>query len=473
MPPIVDKKKKIFGNIAAAKTLTEGLPKLKTSSSLPSINNGGNSISFLTDLITSLIGFGALIVALVNLLTDALANIEREIKIALKQDLKGIVSCGIDPSLPNFLKSTGTGIIIETNKIDFYDLFKIAPNSTGGNLLYMDITSPLSNSTDFNTFLYSAIQNDGVTQSWKGILDITFNSIGSGLIPNNTFKINANLNYDSKTLTDFNNDFIDSLTLFNSDGLINRIVDSIYGSISVTTKKTSKQLEIEEQINNVIDNITNSDENDIIDDSYFTFTNEEVQIQQTNANSRKNGIVKLDCCNKIAASIPVSFLSNLNNEMSSATTRSDKTTVISTNLNKMANQNTINNNNPTDDSSIKINFIEGLIKNLVKSIINVVLSPKVIMIFLINYKIVYGQNATFNDAIDFISKNRNLIKSIMKKISTLIITFLVTIALKQIAELVAANTAKKQIEKAKNQLSQLLSLVGVPQDALRIIRGLT
>ncbi len=70
-------------------------------------------------------------------------------------------------------------------------------------------------------------------------------------------------------------------------------------------------------------------------------------------------------------------------------------------------------------------------------------------------------------------KNRNLIKSIMKKISTMIVTFLVTVALKQIATLVATNTAKKQTEKSKNQLAQLLSLVGVPQDGLRMIRGLT
>jgi hypothetical protein len=35
-----------------------------------------------------------------------------------------------------------------------------------------------------------------------------------------------------KKLTDLNNDFIDSLTLFNSKEIVNRIIDSIYGSIS-------------------------------------------------------------------------------------------------------------------------------------------------------------------------------------------------------------------------------------------------
>src|ERR1035437_9563808 len=103
MSTIIDKKKKIFGNIAAARTLTEGLPKLKTSSSFPSINNGGNSITFLTDLIKSLIGYEALMSTLVKILTYSLSESERQIKKALKQDLKTIVSCGVDPHLPNFI----------------------------------------------------------------------------------------------------------------------------------------------------------------------------------------------------------------------------------------------------------------------------------------------------------------------------------------------------------------------------------
>lgn len=81
---IIDKKKKVFGKIAAAKTLTQGLPKLKLSSSLPSINNGGDSITFLTDLIKSLVGYQALVSAVVDTLTKSIPKIERQIKKSLK-----------------------------------------------------------------------------------------------------------------------------------------------------------------------------------------------------------------------------------------------------------------------------------------------------------------------------------------------------------------------------------------------------
>jgi len=137
---IVDQKKKVFGNIAALRTLTEGFPKLKTSFSFPSINNNGNPITFLTDLIKSLIGYEALVKSVVDILSHSLPDIEHEIKVVLKQELKSIVSCGVDPSIPAFIKSTGTGINIEVNKIDFTDMMLIDPNSVGGKLMYNDIT---------------------------------------------------------------------------------------------------------------------------------------------------------------------------------------------------------------------------------------------------------------------------------------------------------------------------------------------
>jgi hypothetical protein len=38
------------------------------------------------------------------------------------------------------------------------------------------------------------------------------------------------------------------------------------------------------------------------------------------------------------------------------------------------------------------------------------------MVFILNYKIVYGPSATFTDGVDFIKKNKNLMTRIMKVI---------------------------------------------------------
>ena len=70
-------------------------------------------------------------------------------------------------------------------------------------LTALNVCSPgFSTSIGFNTFLYGVIQNDGTTYSWNSIIDITFNSLGSGQRPNNALTIKVNQSYNSKTLTD-------------------------------------------------------------------------------------------------------------------------------------------------------------------------------------------------------------------------------------------------------------------------------
>ena len=180
---LVEQKKKVFGNIAAAKTLTEGMPKLKLNSSFPSSNNNGDSITFLCDLIKSLIGYDELQKSVTDTLVYYSKPIETEVKNLLKAELKSIVSCGVNPSLPAWIKSTGTGIKTTINKVDFTDLMLIDPNSEPGKLLYNDLTPNLINSNDFNTFLYQTIQNNGSIESWgntttgNSILTFQFNLI--------------------------------------------------------------------------------------------------------------------------------------------------------------------------------------------------------------------------------------------------------------------------------------------------------
>ena len=467
---IVDKKTEIFGNIAAIKTLNGGLPDLKKRISFQSINNLGDPIVFLTDLIKALIGFTPLIQIVVDIITNTLKDIEKEVKVVLKLELKGIVSCGVNPSIPDFLKSTGSGVIIEVNKVDFFDMLLIDPNSIGGKLMYNDVTPTFVDSNDFNTFLYGVIQDDGVRHTWKNIFNVTFNSLTNGL-PNNTLTINATSNYTNKKLTDLNNDFINSITLFNTENILNKIIDTIFGSISVEVGKTTKQLEREEEINTVIENIIKLDD-DEGPDTIFEFTNDEIYNNQERVDFRKKGILKLNCCGKIPSSIPIEMLTDFSNDMSGTTTQQEENQVISNNLNKMANQSAVNSENNSDDITIKFNFIQNIIDSLIKSIVGMIISPKVINIFILNFKIMFGPDATFDGPVDFIKQNKALFIAIAKKVALIIIKKLIVAALKIITPIVAVYVLKKRTERIKNQKVQQSSLVGVPPDVLREIKGL-
>lgn len=492
---IFDKKNKITARVASTKVMiadkSNKFNKKKTET-LESFNNKkGKVVEFLTDLLTILVGFKVLIDTIVDTFTYYLSKIEKEVKKGLKIELKSIVSCGINPSLPAFLKSTGSGIVIEVNKIDFFDVFKVDPMSTSGKLLYKDVVNPAYNSGDFNTFLYGVIQDDGVTHYWNNtshqpLLSITFNAQGNSTRPNNTLTIKAAQGYDSKKLTDLNNDFIDTVTLFNTQGIINRILDSIYGSISFTINKSKKQLINEAKINSVIEKMMDADANEIINDSYFTFTNDETFDHEAKASLRQQGVHVLQLSTPTNASIPVSMLTDMNDQLNAPNLSAiQQKAIISDNLSKMAAHTTINNlpntasipnipnlpKMPTmpsvpDNVSIKLSFTTEIFKNFTKTIISSVLSPKVIMIFLINLKIVYGPDAVYVDGVDFIKKNKNIFKSLIKGITTIIIKILLGLALKEIAKIVAKAIIKKRIEKMKHRKDQMLTLVGVPTQTL-------
>lgn len=467
-----DKKQKVFGEIAAAKTLTTGLPKLKNTNSFPSVNNGNDIILFLSDLVKSLVGQKEFVNVIVETLTKYLDRIENGLKKTIKTSLRNMVSCGINPSIPDFLKSTGSGIIIPVDKIDFFDQLKIDPNSSVGRLYYTDITQVLTSSSDFNTFLYGVIQDPNVTHTWQNILTVNFQENGSGNIPNNSLIIKAHSSYDNRSINNFNDDYVDSLTIIDGKDVINKLIDLLFGSISFQTNKTRQQLEKEAEINDIIDRLANADVNDEINDDYFTFTNAEVARQQETANNRRNGIIRVKTETEFNATMPIEQLNTFTDEYNQSTTLVEKRTAITNSINSMADNLAEQTPENQDKQTVKISFVSDMIKSLIKSIANIIISPKIIIIFLINFKIVYGLNAEYADAKDFIKKNRNLFTSVFKDITQIIVGILMNYALREVTRLAGDAALVKLYEKTLNRRQQILSLIGVSQETLRKIKGL-
>lgn len=473
---ILNQKREIFGNIAADKTLTQGLPQLKTTSSMPSINNDGDSITLLCDLLKSLVGSEKMEEIVTNTLIYSINDIENEIKKELKLELKSIVSCGVNPSLPDYIKTTG--IKFPVNKVDYFGLMFTNPRSIVGQLVYNDVTPTLIDSSDFNTFLYQTIQLDGQAETWPQyagsttpILNVRFRSLASGGDPNNTITVKSASSFNG-TLTDFNNQFIDSIKIFNTEKIVSQVIDLIFGTVSKNSNKSIKQLELEERINTVIKKIIHTDSNTIIDDTTFSFTNDENRVNEFAANMRKKGEKQFETSTKVTSSIPLNSLTTMNTNVGSATNEIIKKEELTKSLKSMSDSVASSATESSDQKSLKLGFIQELINYLTQTIVMGILAPKIITIFLINFKIVYGPNATFNDPIDFLRKNKNLIRAITKRVAGIIISALLRAVLKEITILVADAIKKRLEDKAKLNLKQLLSLVGVPQDVIQKIRNL-
>lgn len=493
---IIDQKTKVMSNISSLNVITEGLPKFKPTNSFSSMNNNGNAVNFLLDLVQSLIGYDELKLNIVDVFSKKLPEIESEIKKTLKQELKAYVSCGVNPAIPVWLKSTGPGVTLKLTDLDFFEITKVDPKSPFGFLVYDDSQSG-SNSTDFNTVLYSNIEqnkadftpNGGTYTSWGAsttgtdIVNLKFSPVGT--TNNNIVKINANSNYDNKTLTDFNNDFIDSISLFgnpnNIDGnkILNNIIDTMFGTIATNVNKTKKQLKKEAEIDECLSCILNSDENDVIDDNYFTFSNAQLTKIDIQASNRKNGVRVLETCGNLIAQIPIQTLIDVNNSLTASTIITTGTTsleeskskAMSDAIDKLANTQA-SNASTINTPTVKLDFILELIKKFMNSIINIIISPKLISLFSVNFKIMFGQNAEYDGAIDFMKKNKNLIVSISKLVLEQVIKMLLTLALKYISIKLRKKYADDTIEQAKNYVAQVLTLIGVPPEIIRQIQGL-
>lgn len=481
-----DKKQKVFGEIAAAKTLTNDLVALQTQlsgeisgliSSLPSINNGNDIILFLTDLLKSLVGQKEFINVIVETLTKYLDKFEQGLKKTLKTVLKEVISCNLSPSIPSYLKSTGSGVIVRVDKIDFFDMLKTDPNTPIGGLIYDDITSPLTNSSDFNTFLYGVIQ-DGistsppVTHEWKnssgvGILSFTFYQNGSGTIPNNSLVIKTTPAYDVKSIVNLNDDYIDSIKLIDAKKFVNQLIDILFGCISVQQNKTRKQLQTEAEINDIIDRLANANANTEISDDFFNFTNAEVARQEEIADNRRNAIIKVKTSTEFDATMPVEFLTDFTNSYNQTSTLVQQRSLIKNTLNSMSDNLASQTPNSEDKQTIKIGFAIDMIRNLIKSLANILISPKIIIIFLINFKILYGPIAEYTDAKDFIKKNKKLFNVLFKMLEKEIVKLLMSYAMKEATKLAGSVAVEKQKEKILKRKEQIMSLIGLGKDKMK------
>jgi hypothetical protein len=468
---IVDQKKKVFGDIAALRSLSEGLPKINLSNSFPSINNKTDSMEFLIDLLKSIVGFDSLKNVIIKTITYNLDVIETDVKKTLKKELNKLISCGVNPTIPNLLLYTSNGINLELRKIDYLSLMLTEPTSKSGSLLYDDISSGI-NSSDFNTFLYYLIQNSGSEINWSGnqnndILTLKFNQYG---VNNNTLNIKASPYYsNNKKLTDLNNDYIDSIDLFDSNKIINNIIDSLFGTISLDVKKTKRQLQNEIEVENIINKIINSDETKSINDDFFSFSNNEIKNIESLVDNKKRGVSIVESTNKIETIIPIENLITLNENVSTATTVNQKSIIFDEGLNDLANK--YSESVETNDAyTVKLNFIDLMIKNLISSIVKLMLSPKLITILSINHSIVYGDS--FVDVLDFMKKNKNFIRSIVSSVRDSIISLLLKESLKEINNLVSKNIIDVEIEKLKLKKEQISGLIGLDLEINKLINNI-
>lgn len=484
----------VYREVAAVKTLAEGMPSTLKNKGMAEINNkkskllakaaekkagviskvkdkAANAMKFVKNILMIIAGVKAIKLLVTSIVSRELPKIELFIKKALKDQLKEMINCGSDPAIPDYLKQNGAGIDIKLSNTDFYRMFTMDPTTPDGALLYTDGQSGLA-SKDMHTFLYSVIQDDtlngGTAHDWgtQTMLDPILSVAYSSQTPTAARVINVKASQfytDNKSLTDFNNDYIDSLTILPTAQMFAQLIDSLFGVVSFKLKVPPDWLKKQEEVNKIVERMMDAEEDTVIDDSFFEFEGQDLWDIEEVARQRSKGIRYFVTCDNVSTSVSADTLLSQVTAIENAPNKQALDDIITTAFATIESE--VTDNLPAKDkANASFEFFDKIFKAIGQTTANTILSPKLAILLQINNRIIYGTQAqdNLNSPKDYIFKNRVLYNAIIKAIKSILLSILLAYALKKLADLINKSKSLDIAEKIALAKAQLLSLVGIP-----------
>jgi hypothetical protein len=396
-------KQKIIDEIEKLKAQCNGAPQFTIDASLPSLNINFAIYYFLKDILAVLgdLKIDEIRARILNWLVSVIKPLQIRLANLFKMGIRSCYTCKVQPKIGDWLFLTnpntgqeGIGFNIKVEDIDERCLLKINPNSEMGKLKY---------DYGFNSFLWNVIQQAPATIPWKNpkndrtIAHFTFlenesTAFTAGVANNpqttkpesNVINMKIDDYYQTKTLTDFSTEYIDSiLPLFDIESLFPNSIDSVFGTItknlrdkkSISDACIEKEAEADAYINNLIE-FGIDDKEVIVDDSFFEFTpTQTVNIKRSVEYKKKGQMVFTDCCNKKTASVSPETLIELGNQLSGTTDNGKKVEILKSSMDSIIRQ-TSNNVDPIDEQKAGFEFLLRLLSNITTELFKLTNSPK-------------------------------------------------------------------------------------------------
>ena len=415
---LIGRKKNIFTTISSIKSFNENDRKVRTNDSLSSLTNKKDSLSFLLDLISVLIGSGGFIKLIGGLFSNVFDEAQPLIRIQILNNLT-------TPLSNKLLSSTSfsSGITLPLSYIDVFNKLKIDPSSNIGNLMY--------GVDSFDYKLYDAINNPNTD---KTIGNIIVNYSDSS----DTLSIRAvNLN---QTVFKFYEDYTDGI-IINKNDFITNVIDSIFGVKTSSQNKSLNQITKELILKSKIEKINNEEE--------ISISPSELENIENNSKQLKNGVSEIDLgCGVYKSSITIDNLSSLINNINSEDV--DQNTISNEFSNLFDKSFNIENNPDAAKDNFSRKIISGFELELIKSFY---LNPETLILNYINQMIVDGE--INNNTENLIENNKQTIGCISGKTKEVINKFIFNLVKSELNSLIKP-FVKMIIKEKINQYSGIL-----------------
>lgn len=446
--------------------------------------------------------------------TGFLAQAEEIVKMALELNIANILNCTTNPIISDDLldeytylgvRKSGQGITINVSELDFTGVLGRSPFVGDGSKYFFDLEDEngvpygpkgVYKSKDFNAFLWYIINRSDVSQTLERTWDNRYRAAiygkGTGkrkeiikctyidesypksdlikvqLCGSNYFKTRKLSKKEdksewavNKTIFEFNHEFLSSIKLYEPKVIMAEIIENMLGAGNVTANFTvgpNEQI-IEGKIQEIIRKVIEADDT-VINDCFFTFSNDEFNSMLEKAELRRYNIIKNG--DQYVEVNPSEVLAPLSGMTSQSTLVEDKTII----------KNTINELivTPAKDSEgivkwgVEYDWQFELLRMLVYPLVRPLFSPKVIFLLLVNQKIMGSledmATISLNEMIDRLLQSLFfIIKDIIVRLKDLIVEMILQMILdklKPLVELFAARLLMETVMMYKDLLTRLL-----------------
>ena len=161
----------VLGTINGALAILDKIPKLEESDGNFEFGMNVSPFALILEVLKNTKGYDYILDIISGFLIFALPELEVALKSLLMLNLKGLITCSLNPIIPNDLLKNG--IVFDLKEIDIFNMLSYCPLDSGnGDNYYFGVKSAqipddLRRSQDFNAFLWYMVNRSNCREIWN------------------------------------------------------------------------------------------------------------------------------------------------------------------------------------------------------------------------------------------------------------------------------------------------------------------
>jgi hypothetical protein len=412
----------------------------------------------------------------------------------LIEEVVSTIGCSEEQSYEDKLNQP---IYIKVNQVDLFKRLKYSPDDKDAKFYYENSTTgPGVIPNSVNRVLYERLQNLGQSYqtqlgsdyrgvSGQDLFDIEYVQFYPAIAPTNFgdfFKITLKPQLNNRTtVSDFLRDYYGSIDILQFDVLTAEIMNALTGafdfSIGLTTDEMREQTKFDLILKRLMGICTDPtkkidvagtaklSDQDFIDDGFFEVSNQELRFVEEKINNTINGVVQFEDCGDLKLPINVQASRSIVEDVITENVSSKKIDRVEQAISELANDPKWKELVPSLglDVNFKASLDTSLITQLPKIVFKTILSPKVMLGFLIMVKAVSSQFSAqldnlFDDLEKFMKTFKKFVVNFMQRVTSIFVEELFKIVKKQVKQLVE-KILSDIVKEAKNKQLAMYSAI--------------